>query len=190
VGDATTAYAIYEGAALLLSGAEPTYLPVTAETGFGCLSTARPGSGKGAAGSPSARPQPHRAVMMQLSEWRDLFEMVTDHGFVSIRRMIFGDLIRTKRARRFGALQAATELGRPVRAHDGVRQHVQAVNGPRPSIRYVGRRCAPDRRSCATDPTPASAMKPGRARRQHRGRLARRGAVEENRRAMRPRLHR
>jgi len=106
-------YQIYEGAALL-AGAEPVYLPVTPETGFRMpfdrlgpdhwrqvrlVYTCSPGNPAGA--------------VMQLSEWRDLFERADRYGFVIASDECYSEIYPDPARPPLGALEAAVELGRP-----------------------------------------------------------------------------
>lgn len=105
-------YQIYEGAALL-AGAEPVFLPVTPETGFrmpferlspeqwrqvGLVYTCSPGNPTGA--------------VMQLSEWRDLFERADRYGFVIAADECYSEIYPDPARPPLGALQAAATLGR------------------------------------------------------------------------------
>jgi N-succinyldiaminopimelate aminotransferase len=106
-------YQIYEGAALL-AGAEPVYLPVTAETDFRMpferlqaqqwntvrlVYTCSPGNPTGA--------------VMRLPEWRGLFELADRYGFVIASDECYSEIYPDPARPPLGALQAATELGRP-----------------------------------------------------------------------------
>jgi N-succinyldiaminopimelate aminotransferase len=106
-------YQIYEGAALL-AGAEPVYLPVTPETGLRMpferlepqrwskvrlIYTCSPGNPSGA--------------VMRLPEWRALFELADRYGFVIAADECYSEIYPDPARPPLGALQAATELGRP-----------------------------------------------------------------------------
>jgi len=107
------AYAIYEGAALL-AGAEPTYLPVTPETGFRMpFERLGPGQWKQVRLVTVCSPGNPTGAVMQLSEWRDLFELADRHGFVIASDECYSEIYPDPARPPIGALQAATELGRP-----------------------------------------------------------------------------
>jgi N-succinyldiaminopimelate aminotransferase len=106
-------YQIYEGATLL-AGGEPVYLPVTPDTGFRMpcdrlspehwrqvrlVYTCSPGNPAGA--------------VMQLPEWRDLFERADRYGFVIASDECYSEIYPDPAHPPLGALQAAVELGRP-----------------------------------------------------------------------------
>lgn len=106
-------YQIYEGAALM-AGAEPLYLPLSAQGGWrlpferlgadqwrsvGLVYTCSPGNPTGA--------------VMPLSEWRSLFELADRHGFVIASDECYSEIYPDPARPPLGALQAAQALGRP-----------------------------------------------------------------------------
>lgn len=107
------AYAIYEGAALL-AGAEPTYLPVTPETGFRIpFERLGPGQWNQVRLVTVCSPGNPTGAVMQLSEWRDLFELADRYGFVIASDECYSEIYPDPAHPPIGALQAAAELGRP-----------------------------------------------------------------------------
>ena len=107
------AYAIYEGAALL-AGAEPTYLPVTPETGFRMpFERLGPGQWNQVRLVTVCSPGNPTGAVMQLSEWRDLFELADRYGFVIASDECYSEIYPDPAHPPIGALQAAAELGRP-----------------------------------------------------------------------------
>ena len=106
-------YQIYEGAAVL-AGASPIFLDATEATGF------KPDYASLAeqawrdvqlvyACSPS---NPGGAVM-NLEDWRGLFELSDRHGFVIASDECYSELYYDEASPPIGALQAASMLGRP-----------------------------------------------------------------------------
>jgi N-succinyldiaminopimelate aminotransferase len=107
------AYAIYEGAALL-AGAEPTYLPVTPETGFRIpFERLGPGQWNQVRLVTVCSPGNPTGAVMQLSEWRDLFELADRYGFVIASDECYSEIYPDPAHPPIGGLQAAAELGRP-----------------------------------------------------------------------------
>ena len=105
-------YQIYEGAALL-AGAEPVYLPVTPETGFRMpLERLGPESWKQVRLVYTCSPGNPAGAVMQLSEWRDLFERADRYGFVIASDECYSEIYPDSARPPLGALQAAAELGR------------------------------------------------------------------------------
>jgi N-succinyldiaminopimelate aminotransferase len=105
-------YQIYEGAALL-AGAEPLFLPCTPENGFRMdfasidvqtwaqvqlVYVCSPGN-------------PHGRVM-QLAEWRELFDLADRHGFIIASDECYSEIYFDEAAPPLGGLQAAAALGR------------------------------------------------------------------------------
>lgn len=107
------AYAIYEGAALL-AGAELTYLPLTPETGFRMpFERLGPGQWNQVRLVTVCSPGNPTGAVMQLSEWRDLFELADRYGFVIASDECYSEIYPDPARPPIGALQAAAELGRP-----------------------------------------------------------------------------
>jgi N-succinyldiaminopimelate aminotransferase len=106
-------YQIYEGAALL-AGAEPIYLPLTAEAGFRMpFERLGPGHWNKVRLVYTCSPANPTGTVMQLSEWRELFELADRHGFVIAADECYSEIYPDPARPPLGALQAATELGRP-----------------------------------------------------------------------------
>jgi N-succinyldiaminopimelate aminotransferase len=104
-------YQIYEGAALL-AGADPVFLPTTAEGGFRmAFGTLTPGDWDGvqlvyvcSPGNPTGR-------VMDLDEWRQLFALSARHGFVIAADECYSEIYFDESNPPLGALQAARLLG-------------------------------------------------------------------------------
>lgn len=104
-------YQIYEGAALL-AGADPVFLPTTAEGGFRMafesLSSAEWNGVQlvyvCSPGNPTGR-------VMALDEWRQLFELSARHGFVIAADECYSEIYFDESNPPLGALQAARTLG-------------------------------------------------------------------------------
>jgi N-succinyldiaminopimelate aminotransferase len=104
-------YQIYEGAALL-AGADPVFLPTTAEGGFRmAFETLTPGDWDGvqlvyvcSPGNPTGR-------VMDLDEWRQLFALSGRHGFVIAADECYSEIYFDESNPPLGALQAARRLG-------------------------------------------------------------------------------
>jgi N-succinyldiaminopimelate aminotransferase len=104
-------YQIYEGAALL-AGADPVFLPTTAEGGFRmAFETLSPSEWDGvqlvyvcSPGNPTGR-------VMTLDEWRQLFELSARHGFVIAADECYSEIYFDESRPPLGALQAAHALG-------------------------------------------------------------------------------
>ena len=106
------AYAIYEGAALL-AGAEPTYLPVTPETGLRMpFERLGPAQWNQVRLVYACSPGNPTGAVMRLSEWRDLFELADRYGFVIASDECYSEIYPDPARPPLGALQAAAELGR------------------------------------------------------------------------------
>ncbi len=106
-------YQIYEGAALL-AGAEPIYLPLMAETGFRMpFESLGPGDWNKVRLVYTCSPANPTGTVMQLSEWRELFELADRYGFVIAADECYSEIYPDPARPPLGALQAATELGRP-----------------------------------------------------------------------------
>ncbi len=104
-------YQIYEGAALL-AGADPVFLPTTAEGGFRmAFETLSPSEWDGvqlvyvcSPGNPTGR-------VMTLDEWRQLFELSDRYGFVIAADECYSEIYFDESRPPLGALQAAHALG-------------------------------------------------------------------------------
>lgn len=105
-------YQIYEGAALL-AGATPVYLNATAQTGFKV--------DYGQIGAETWRkvqlvyacsPGNPAGAVMNLDDWRILFELSDRHGFVIASDECYSELYYDEANPPMGALQAACQLGR------------------------------------------------------------------------------
>lgn len=104
-------YQIYEGAALL-AGADPVFLPTTAEGDFRmAFETLTPADWDGvqlvyvcSPGNPTGR-------VMALDEWRQLFELSARHGFVIAADECYSEIYFDESNPPLGALQAAQMLG-------------------------------------------------------------------------------
>ncbi len=105
-------YQIYEGAALL-AGAEPVYLNTVRETGFrlqfGELDEAEWRKVRLIYVCSPANPCGN---VMQLEEWRALFELADRHGFMIASDECYSELYFDEARAPLGALQAAQALGR------------------------------------------------------------------------------
>ena len=105
-------YQIYEGAALL-AGAEPLYLAVTAETGYRMpFERLAPGQWKQVRLVYTCSPGNPTGAVMQLAEWRDLFELADRYGFVIASDECYSEIYPDPDHPPLGALQAAQALGR------------------------------------------------------------------------------
>jgi N-succinyldiaminopimelate aminotransferase len=105
-------YQIYEGAALL-AGAEPIYLPVTAETGFRMpFEHLKPEQWNQVRLVYTCSPGNPAGAVMSLSEWRDLFALADRYGFVIASDECYSEIYPDPARRPLGGLQAAAELGR------------------------------------------------------------------------------
>ena len=105
-------YQIYEGAALL-AGAEPLFLPCTPENGFRM-------DFAGVDAATWSRVQlvyvcspgnPHGRVM-QLPEWRELFELADRHDFIIASDECYSEIYFDEATPPLGGLQAAIACGR------------------------------------------------------------------------------
>lgn len=106
-------YQIYEGAALL-AGAQPYFLNQWADRGFSYDFDAVPASVWErtqliyvcSPGNPTGR-------VMPLSEWQTLFTLSDRYGFVIAADECYSEIYFDENAAPLGALQAASQLGRP-----------------------------------------------------------------------------
>jgi N-succinyldiaminopimelate aminotransferase len=105
-------YQIYEGAALL-AGARPLFLPTTPANGFRMDFGSVPASEWARVqlvyvctpGNPTGR-------VMRLPEWRELFALSDEHGFVIASDECYSEIYFEEGQAPLGGLQAARELGR------------------------------------------------------------------------------
>jgi N-succinyldiaminopimelate aminotransferase len=105
-------YQIYEGAAVL-AGARPVFLNATAETGFKVNYRDMPDSDwQDVQLVYACSPSNPSGVVMNLDDWRTLFELSDRHGFVIASDECYSELYYDESKPPMGALQAATQLGR------------------------------------------------------------------------------
>jgi N-succinyldiaminopimelate aminotransferase len=105
-------YQIYEGAALL-AGAEPVYLPVTADSAWRMpFERLAPGEWSQVRLVYTCSPGNPTGAVMPLSDWRDLFERADRYGFVIAADECYSEIYPDPLRPPLGALQAAAELGR------------------------------------------------------------------------------
>ncbi|MBS0336041.1 MAG: succinyldiaminopimelate transaminase [Proteobacteria bacterium] len=116
-GDALVAcpnpfYQIYEGAAVL-AGATPVFLNATAETGFKvdyrCVEDS---AWRKVQLVYACSPSNPSGAVMNLEDWRLLFELSDRHGFVIASDECYSELYYDESRPPLGALQAAEQLGR------------------------------------------------------------------------------
>jgi N-succinyldiaminopimelate aminotransferase len=106
-------YQIYEGAALL-AGAQPHFIDQRPENGFRCDFEGVPGEVWArtqllylcSPGNPTGR-------VMNLDEWRTVFELSDRHGFVIAADECYSEIYFEEGRPPLGALEAAIRLGRP-----------------------------------------------------------------------------
>lgn len=105
-------YQIYEGAAFL-AGAEPRYLPTTAENGF-----RMPWQDVSAQDWRRVRlvyacsPGNPTGHVMSLAEWAELFDLADRHDFLIAADECYSEIYADEARPPLGALAAATQLGR------------------------------------------------------------------------------
>lgn len=105
-------YQIYEGAALL-AGAQPRYLPTTAETAYRMQFTRLSAADWSqvqlvyvcSPGNPTGR-------VMTLDDWRELFALADQHDFVIASDECYSEIYFDEAEPPLGGLQAAAQLGR------------------------------------------------------------------------------
>lgn len=105
-------YQIYEGAALL-AGAKPYFLNTLPENGYRCDFAAVPGdlwetvqlAYVCSPGNPTGK-------VMQLDEWRELFELADQHDFIIAADECYSEIYFSEGQPPLGALTAAKQLGR------------------------------------------------------------------------------
>jgi N-succinyldiaminopimelate aminotransferase len=106
-------YQIYEGASVL-AGAELSFLPVTPETGFQMkFEQLGPDPWRQVRLVYTCSPGNPTGYVMQLAEWRDLFERADRYGFVIASDECYSEIYLDPAQPPLGALQAAVRLGRP-----------------------------------------------------------------------------
>ncbi len=104
-------YQIYEGAALL-AGADPVFLPTTAEGGFRmAFETLTPSEWHGVQLVYACSPGNPTGRVMTLDEWRMLFDLSARHGFVIAADECYSEIYFDESRPPLGALQAAQLLG-------------------------------------------------------------------------------
>jgi N-succinyldiaminopimelate aminotransferase len=105
-------YQIYEGAAVL-AGARPVFLNATAETGFKVNYRDMPDADwQNVQLVYACSPSNPSGAVMNLDDWRTLFELSDRHGFVIASDECYSELYYDESKPPMGALQAATQLGR------------------------------------------------------------------------------
>jgi N-succinyldiaminopimelate aminotransferase len=105
-------YQIYEGAALL-AGAQPLYLPVSADSAFRMpFERLGPEQWRQVRLVYACSPGNPTGAVMPLSDWRALFERADRHGFVIAADECYSEIYPDPQRPPLGALQAAAELGR------------------------------------------------------------------------------
>jgi N-succinyldiaminopimelate aminotransferase len=105
-------YQIYEGAAVL-AGASPVYLNATAASGFKPDYRALPdNTWRNVQLVYTCSPANPGGAVMNLDDWRSLFELSDRHGFVIASDECYSELYYADDSPPLGALQAASILGR------------------------------------------------------------------------------
>ena len=105
-------YQIYEGAALL-AGAQPIYLPTTANDGFRMrFDVLTPADWRNIQLVYVCSPGNPTGHVMTLEEWKYLFELSDRHGFVIASDECYSEIYFEEGKPPLGSLQAAVELGR------------------------------------------------------------------------------
>lgn len=106
-------YQIYEGAALL-AGALPIYVNAVPERNFGCdWSSVSPETWRNTALVFVCSPGNPAGNVMGLDEWRELFRLSEQYGFVIASDECYSEIYLDENAPPLGALQAAQQLGNP-----------------------------------------------------------------------------
>ncbi len=104
-------YQIYEGAALL-AGADPVFLPTTAEGGFRmAFETLTPGDWDGVQLVYVCSPGNPTGTVVSRAQWARLFELSARHGFVIASDECYSEIYPDEAAPPEGALAAAHALG-------------------------------------------------------------------------------
>lgn len=105
-------YQIYEGAALL-AGAQPIYLPTTADEGFRMrFETLTPDEWRNVQLVYVCSPGNPTGHVMTLDEWEQLFELSDRHGFIIASDECYSEIYFEEGSAPLGSLQAAAQLGR------------------------------------------------------------------------------
>jgi N-succinyldiaminopimelate aminotransferase len=105
-------YQIYEGAAVL-AGASPIFLDATEATGFKpAYSTLGEETWGDVQLVYACSPSNPSGAVMNLEDWRELFELSDRHGFVIASDECYSELYYDEASPPIGALQAASMLGR------------------------------------------------------------------------------
>ena len=105
-------YQIYEGAALL-AGAEPIYLPTTADDGFRMrFDTLTPAEWRNVQLVYVCSPGNPTGHVMTLDEWKLLFELSDRYGFIIASDECYSEIYFEEGKPPLGSLQAASQLGR------------------------------------------------------------------------------
>ncbi len=105
-------YQIYEGAALL-AGAQPIYLPTTADEGFRMrFETLTPDEWRSVQLVYVCSPGNPTGHVMTLEEWKHLFELSDRYGFIIASDECYSEIYFDEGKPPLGSLQAAAKLGR------------------------------------------------------------------------------
>jgi len=105
-------YQIYEGAALL-AGAQPIYLPTTADEGFRMRFEAlTPDEWRDVQLVYVCSPGNPTGHVMTLDEWEQLFELSDRYGFIIASDECYSEIYFEEGSAPLGSLQAAAQLGR------------------------------------------------------------------------------
>jgi len=105
-------YQIYEGAAVL-AGATPVFLNATAETGFKVdYRSMDEATWRNVQLVYACSPSNPSGAVMNLDDWRALFDLSDRHGFVIASDECYSELYYDESRPPLGALQAAEQLGR------------------------------------------------------------------------------
>ena len=105
-------YQIYEGAALL-AGAQPIYLPTTADEGFRMRFEAlTPDEWRDVQLVYVCSPGNPTGHVMTLDEWEQLFELSDRYGFIIASDECYSEIYFEEGSAQLGSLQAAAQLGR------------------------------------------------------------------------------
>ncbi len=105
-------YQIYEGAALL-AGAQPIYLPTTADEGFRMRFEAlTPDEWRNVQLVYVCSPGNPTGHVMTLDEWEQLFELSDRYGFIIASDECYSEIYFEEGSAPLGSLQAAAQLGR------------------------------------------------------------------------------
>ncbi len=169
-------YQIYEGAALL-AGASPYFVNALPEQEFAIDYAKVPADVLArtqllyvcSPGNPTGE-------VMDLAQWRVLFDLSDRHGFVIASDECYSEIyLGRSQAAAGGAGRGAATRARGLRPPDRLLQPVQALQRARHAHRFRRRRRRADSRIPALPHLPRQRHEPGGAGGQHRG-LGRRGA--------------